>query len=91
MAFQRELRQGLNQAHSWTCAFRMALSVFLVVGFVAHSSAQVPKSSPTQPTTVAAGCPFDKDEGFVKGVVILGGAQAPLFCSSAREVLWKRS
>ena len=34
---------------------------------------------------------LDKDEGFVKGVVILGGAQAPLFCSSAREVLWKRS
>ena len=90
MAFQRELRQGLNQAHSWTCAFRMALSVFLVVGFVAHSSAQVPKSSPTQPTTVEPGA-LDKDEGFVKGVVILGGAQAPLFCSSAREVLWKRS
>ena len=32
---------------------------------------------------------LDKDEGFVKGKVIVGGARAPLFCASAREVLWK--
>ena len=59
MAFQREPRQGVSLPHSWTCAFRIVLSVFLLVGFVAHSSAQVPKSSPTQPTTVEPSAPKD--------------------------------
>jgi hypothetical protein len=33
--------------------------------------------------------PLDKDEGFVKGEAVRGGAQAPLVCASAKEVLWK--
>ena len=33
--------------------------------------------------------PIDKVEGFVKDKLSLGGARAPLFRVSAREVLWK--
>ena len=33
--------------------------------------------------------PLDKDEGFAKGEVVRGGALAPLFCPSARELLWE--
>ena len=54
----RENRQGTCRLFSWTLALRIVLSIFLIVGSSALSSAQVPTSAP-QPAKSGPAAPID--------------------------------
>jgi MscS family membrane protein len=58
MPLQKENRQARNRSLEWRCALRIALSIFLFVGAVAHSLAQLPASAP-QPAKAEPAAPID--------------------------------
>ncbi len=57
MPSPRENRQGTCQLFSWTLALRIVLSIFLIVGSSALSSAQLPTSA--APAKAEPGAPID--------------------------------
>ena len=58
MPLPRENQQGISKSLSGSCAFRIALSIFLFVGLAAHSLAQLPTSA-APPANAEPATPVD--------------------------------
>src|SRR5271157_2757022 len=58
MPLLRENRRAISRLLNWTCALRIALSIFLFLGSATHSSAQLPKSAAPQ-AKAAPAAPID--------------------------------
>src|SRR5712671_5558174 len=59
MHFLRENRRGRSKSLHWAHAFRIALSISLLVGIGAHSPAQSPSSAAPPPVKAEPAAPID--------------------------------
>ena len=84
MLFLRENRQGIRKSLSWTCTLYAAFAIFLFLGSVAYSPAQVPASPPAKAEPTATIDPLGRETPRRTVMGLLKYAERQDFANAAR-------